>query len=91
MSTDQAVWKFPLKITDRQTVPMPVGAKILCAQIQQGELCLWAEVDTRCGNLAREIWIFGTGHPIRNAFSLRYIGTVQQFDGGLVWHVYERK
>lgn len=90
----RAAWKFPLEITDEQTVDMPKGAKMLTAQVQPGggdwntfTLCVWAEVDTMEGrDEERTIYICGTGHSIPEK-ATRYIGTAQT--GPLVWHVYE--
>jgi hypothetical protein len=80
------IWKFPLQVADRQTVMMPGGAAILTAQMQSGQLCLWAQVEATQTKTPRVIRIFGTGHGIPDADN-DYIGTVQM--GPLVWHVFE--
>mgnify|MGYP001551736993 CR=1 FL=1 len=83
------IFKYPLTINDVQGVDMPEDAKILCAQVQGTQLCLWAEVEPARSLYPRVIEIFGTGHPMEER-PRRYIGTVQTYDGSLVWHVYER-
>lgn len=83
----QTIWKYPLKLVDRQTIEMPQGARILTAQYQEKVLCVWAEVDTIKHREKREILIQGTGPPLNSVFANRYIGTVQ--DDLFVWHVYE--
>lgn len=85
-----AIWKYPLKINDTNTIDMPEGARILCVQIQNGGPCLWALVDTQSPiKVPRVIETFGTGHPMND--SLReYIGTYQLHDGALVFHVFEQ-
>lgn len=80
------IYKYPLQITDVQRVLMPSGAKILCAQVQGDQVCLWAEVDTEKETEPRIIMIVGTGDPWRSDY-YTYIGTVQL--QGYVWHVYE--
>ena len=82
------IWKYPLEITDRQALSLPVGADILSVGNQNGTLMLWALVDPNNGVSARKIHIFGTGHQI-GAYpgKLRFIGTA--FTGSLVWHVFE--
>ena len=86
------IHKFPLMITDVQTIDLPNGSIILDAQFQDEQLCLWAWLDTTASysTEAKKIRIIGTGHPIDNAFSLRHISTVQQKIGvsNLVWHVF---
>jgi len=88
----QAIWKFPLVITDEQTVAMPRGSAIMCVQNQkQGEdetLCLWARVDINAPPEPRRILIYGTGHQHDEIEGI-YIGTAQQFGGRGVWHVFE--
>lgn len=84
----RTIHKYPLDIIDRQTIAVPVGAKPLAVQLQQDQLCLWCEIDTdnKPGGMA--IYIFGTGNQMPRWRAHAYIGTVQQFDGALVWHVY---
>jgi hypothetical protein len=85
----KTVYKYPLRLADAQAVQLPKGARILTAQFQGEQLCLWAMVDTDQDEMQkREIRIHGTGHPISNVDALRYIGTVQQFGGSLIWHVF---
>lgn len=76
----KTVYKYPMGIT-----LIPKGAIIRKAGIQNGEIFLWAEVDTDAPKVHRHIYAFGTGHLIpENAC---FIDTV--FDGAFVWHVYE--
>ena len=88
------IWKFNLKITDRQTVEMPFGAEILSVQ-QQGSagLQLWAIVDPDGAKEHRVIEIVGTGTPMADVdeedLARFHIATVQVRGGALVWHVFE--
>lgn len=87
----KTIWKFPIKVTDRQTVPMPVNAEILTAQVQGILPCLWAMVDkAETVDEDRVIEIFGTGNLIHVDMGVerKYIATFQQ--GPFVWHVFER-
>jgi len=86
------IWKYPLQLTDTQTVEMPEGAQILTAQRQGQTLCLWALVDCEpeLPKQNREIEIIGTGNPIIEA-PRRYIATVQMQGGSLWWHIFERE
>lgn len=81
------IYKYPIGRTDQQIVAMPQGARILTAQVQDQQLCLWAEVDPALAKEPRTICIVGTGHAIP-AGPLLYLTSV--LDGPFVWHVYER-
>ena len=82
------IWKWELKITDLQTVDMPRDAKIMSVQMQSGKLCLWAMCWPINPTRPRNIAIYGTGNPVPNDPG-EYIGTAQQHDGALVWHVFD--
>lgn len=81
------IWKYILPLTAKQIVFMPRGARILTVQIQEGNICLWAIVDTDNGNEERRFAIVGTGAPNEIPTDSTYIGTCQ--DGAFVWHVFE--
>jgi hypothetical protein len=86
------IYKYPIEITDVQKVKLPLNAEILTAQIQSGSgLCLWAKVEEEHNTDTEEhtIEVFGTGHPM-SAHDRRYLGTVQQAGGSLIWHIFER-
>ena len=75
-------------MTDRQQIPMPIGARILSAANQNGLVCLWVLVDMESVALAeRDIEIIGTGNPMSDG-KRSFIGTVVA--GPFVWHVFER-
>jgi hypothetical protein len=82
------IWKFPLEITDEQTVTAPVGALPLTAQFQHGSLQLWALVNDKSQIMAPlRIGIFGTGNPLPDAPG-RYLSTFQLDGGALIFHVF---
>ena len=74
------IWKWSLDITDAQTLTMPIGAKVLTAQIQwRSGLQLWALIDDAiCQQKeARTFAVYGTGNPIPDDPG-EYIATVQK-------------
>ena len=86
----KTIWKYPLSVTDEQTVLIPKGSRLLTVQIQRGIPFLWAEVDTDVPKVNRLIETFGTGHAIsRPNNPRRHIGTYQ-VEEQLVFHVFER-
>ena len=84
------VWKYPITITDEFDIELPKDAKILCVQMQGGVLpCIWVQTSGVEIYETRHFSIIGTGNPFL-AEGLIYIGTFQQYDGQLVWHLFER-
>ena len=80
------VYKYALeRTTEEQTVAIPHGGIIRHVAMQNGEICLWVEVEIYQGHDHRRFAIHGTGHDIPEGEVWR--GTV--FDGPFVWHVYE--
>jgi hypothetical protein len=83
----KTIWKFPLRVTDVQTVRMPVGAVLLTVQIQHAMPTIWALVEDANPDEDVTVRIYGTGHTVMaNLEYHRYLGTVQHL--GLVWHVF---
>jgi len=83
----KTIYKYPLVITDLQTIQLPISAVILTAKEQNGILQLWAEVETDNELEERIIEIFGSGNPIERHRRV-YIATIIQTI--FVWHIYER-
>jgi hypothetical protein len=84
----QRIFKYTIN-PNKLFYNMPEGAKILTAHEQNGDICVWAEVDSEQLKMEqREILVFGTGHSIPDE-PRRYIGTAFLENGGLVFHVYE--
>lgn len=86
----QAIWKFPMKCTDKQVIAFPKGAKVLCVQSQNETPCIWAVCATADGAATedRTFAIYGTGHQ-HESISGVYVGTFQLQGGALVFHVFE--
>lgn len=81
------IYKYPAPIDDEIKVLMHNGAQPLCVQIQHGEPTLWALVDTDDELTMRTFHWRGTGHPADNLG--RYVGTIQQAGGSLIFHLFE--
>lgn len=86
----QTIYKYPLGFLDTQEVPLPKGATVLSAQVQNGVICLWALCNTDAPIAPRTIYTVGTGHNFNMDPSvIRFIGTVQLSGGALVFHLFE--
>ena len=92
----KSIFKYPLK--DNLTVIEGPIRKILSAQVQHGEIVVWAEVDDTCPNKKIEIIPVGTGwnldekRPGECLFNThQYLDTVQLSGGALVFHIYIRE
>lgn len=91
----KVIYKYPLMLTDRQKIDMPEGARPLSAQWQGrknvlwGQAVLWALVDTDAMTRPVDVRIIGTGNQMpADMRSHTYVGTVQEPDEPLVWHVF---
>lgn len=85
----KSIWKFPLAVTDEQTVALPKGAEILCVQTQDGIPCLWTLVTTGAAQEDVRIFTYGTGHNVMPRHGAKnYIGTYQLEGGSLVFHLF---
>lgn len=87
----ETVFKYALAVTDRQSLLLPKGALALIVQVQREQPCLWCQVDSTAALEERRFAIVGTGYPLPTAEEgfAQYIGTFQQYDGDLIWHVFE--
>jgi hypothetical protein len=85
----KTIWKYVLQVTDYQTVSVPRDRKVLTAQVQNGQVCLWVLVDPREEQTPLKVWIHGTGHPVGDAATKgRFVASVQLAGGALVFHVF---
>jgi hypothetical protein len=81
------IWKYEIH---GGSMLLPKGAILLCVQAQEGNPCLWAEVNPQEAEMVpRNFLIYGTGWVIADIKNIKkvYVGTYQQ--GPYVWHVYE--
>lgn len=85
------VWKFTLDVVGSQEIEMPESARLLSVQVQHSKPQLWVMVDeTAESTELRKIRIAGTGRPIPDHDSVRFIDTIQLQGGALIFHVFER-
>jgi hypothetical protein len=89
------IYKYPMVDTGRVSLWLPLGAEILCVQIdvKDGNPYIWAIVDTG-GEVIEEVRffeVFYTGEEIDEDVNIvrKYIGTYQ-YSNGLVCHLFER-
>ena len=82
----QTVYKYALEPWGESILKVKKGAKILCAQMQGDQCCIWCEVDSEEINLVKlEVEVVATGGRVPpKPFS--YLNTVQT--GPYVFHIY---
>ena len=84
------IWKEIIRLEGRQTTPMPIGAKILTAQVQKNHICIWFLCAQTAFFEGRKFLVYGTGIPMPDNPG-EYLGTFQLDEGNLVLHVFEEK
>lgn len=82
-----AVWKFPVSVSDEFSVVMPEGAEVLWCAEQDGAPWMWARVDCNSPPVSRTFFVRGTGHEVEP--SLRYVGSFMLIAGRFVGHLFE--
>lgn len=80
----KSIWKFPLEITDHQTIEVPLGSAPLTVQLQYGQPAAWLVVDPSRESVKFDIECYGTGNPFHGAVE-DYLGTVHMSG---VWHFF---
>jgi hypothetical protein len=88
----KTIWKFPLEVTDCQTIKVPRYAGFLCVKAQNDTPVTYWGVDTdETDSNFYVFYIFGTGHPIpKDMKAPYYIDSVICNDGQLVWHIFSK-
>jgi hypothetical protein len=73
----RTIWMYELVVADRQSLKVPEYFKPVSVQMQNGYLCIWAIVNTKCNMKTIRVHVSGTGHDIGMTPESAYIGTVQ--------------
>ena len=85
------IWKYSLDWPD-VTLKLPLGARILTAQIQGDRPVIWALVMPEMELRPRRLLCMTTGESVEDRSptpgDLKYIATVTATTG-VVWHVFE--
>ena len=83
------IWKYKFKIDDEISITTKDRSVFLDCQIQDGEPCIWFLVDEDAPDEVRKFRIYGTGHPLPDTGVGHHMKTFTEFNGGLVWHLFE--
>ena len=84
------IWRYPLPVTDHQTISLPLGARVLSVGHQHNEPSIWVLVDENTTfSTPRTFHMLGTGYPTGGICSMHFLGTLLLHDGSLVFHVFE--
>ena len=85
----KTIYKYALNKTDTQVVQLPLGARIICTQIQFDTPFIWVLIDKNyIDTESVQITIAGTGHDLDDPGE--YVGTVQLLKGEWVFHVFAK-
>lgn len=83
------IYKYELPLSDYFKVRMPEGASVLHVGAQEGNVCLWAKVNTDAPLKNMVFGLAGTGQEIHPGVVLSpYLGTVQLHGGAFVFHLF---
>lgn len=82
------IWKFKIDKSICE-IQMPKNSVILTCQIQNDIPFIWVLVDPEEVTEKRVFEQMGTGESF-DPRNMKYISTIQQLEGRLVFHIYER-
>ena len=90
----RTIYKYDIVAAHDSIIEGPI-TKLLTAQIQNGTIVVWAEVDTEGPNRKFEVFPIGTGWPLDPPLNRKcvldthtYLSTVQFAGGSLIFHIY---
>lgn len=93
----RSIYKYSFMNNEDGVIEGPI-TKLLTAQVQHGDIVVWAEVDTEKPNRKFHIMPIGTGWPLDAPAgkecvldSHTYISTVQMGGGALIFHIYAKE
>lgn len=97
----KTIYKYALMTTDEQVIKVPYlkneegelvefKDQVLKVDIQHGQLFMWCLVDDSMEFKGeRNVYIYGTGHPLNEKLlKENYLGTYQLIGGDFVGHVF---
>lgn len=86
----KTIYKYEIPTTDEYELTLPIESTILNVISIDNSIFLYALIDTNEKLKSYyTINIYGTGFKVDLYLEKRdYIGTVQMFDGKLIWHVF---
>lgn len=85
------IFKYPLEITDHQTVKIKSPAVLLSVTGIDDGIIMYAIVDDLEYGIPVDVMIIGTGNAIKDDIdNYKFLGTVNLMNGREIWHVFAR-
>lgn len=81
------IFKYPLKVTDVQTLEIHKNFIPLKIELQNGIPCMWCKINEEEPKIIVQFETIGTGHYF-NGNNLCYIDSYQINNGTFVYHVF---
>jgi len=83
----QKIFKYPISLSEAQTIELPEGATMLSIKMQRGFPCMWVLLDPEAPKRLRHFTLYPTGSIIPNRVG-KYIDTFMTHEDKLVFHVF---
>lgn len=84
----KVIYKYPLEVTDKQTISMPMDAKIISIQEQKGKPVVWVMTNGKKPMKDVVFHMVETGKPFLLRDILKYLRTIQLLSGNYVMHIF---
>lgn len=86
----EAIWKKIISLEERQTVELPVGAKVLCVKMQHNTPCIWfITPQTNFPDVEKRTFVIYITGSTHKEIVGKYINTILMHDNRVVFHVFE--
>lgn len=85
------IWKWKLENKPAQAIEVPLGTRILCAQLDnENDICVWGIVNPAEKKTEKlYVAIVGTGWEIEDLNEWIYVDSIKDFP--YIWHVFIKK
>lgn len=85
----KVIYKYILTFGEPRVIDLPKDSKFVLAGFQNGNLCVWFEIETKNKSEIEQreftIWPTGIEYPCNQ----QHVASLQ--DGSFVWHITERR
>ena len=85
----RTIWKYEVPILDDFTLDLPLGAKVLCTDMQWNTPFIWVLVDPEEPTATYRFALRGTGHDASGLSADHHIGSFLLHGGALVFHLFQ--
>jgi len=86
------IYKYSLDTIDQQVLRLPSNSKVLSVAAQGDNIVLYVRIDDTIVRMTDcLVLIHGTGHDADDTIDSTFVGTVNLYNGALMFHVFYKE